>query len=582
MGLVTGKYRVIEKDLGNHGSTYENLYGTEATARYFEVKDENLHITMYNPEKVSLSLKKTDMKGTTISNWNFQLNPVDNQGTTATADTAQNGIASFAHIASGTYYLTETGNDAGDYSTKFLNDYLESIGLEDFGTATEGIALGNQTEIKTESAVGVTPAMSQPVVKEVKTLTDYFSGNEAVIKNPQLGSLFVKKTDSVNKVKVEGTDTPKPVKDAVFTIYQKQFGWNDTVTINTSAAPSWPSLGTITTDESGTASKDKLEPGIYYVVETKAPDNYELNSQGQYVVITGGLGVTVTDEAASEGEPGYKESGATLEFTNVPKASLQVTKEVNDGKLTADADTEFTFRLYDAKKGGQQIGKDVTIKAGATGTFANLSLGGTEGRTYWLEEVLPEDGSYALDVDSVTLTRGDSQSTLTSENGRYPIAISETDAGQTLTVDVTNIYLKAKVTILKVNKDDPTVDGLTEATFTITPCDDYGNVAEGAKAEQMTQVTDKGEYEATVTLSSEEGGWYRIDETKAPDGYNMSEEPILVELKPGDDLRYTDLGEVLGNDNKATENELIEGLIMPNTRGTDSLLKSTTINMVQR
>ena len=152
--------------------------------------------------------------------------------------------------------------------------------------------------------------MSQPVVKEVKTLTDYFSDSEAVIKNPQLGSLSVKKTDSVNKV--EGTNTPKPVKDAVFTIYQKQFEWNGTVTINTSAAPSgWTSLGTITTDESGTASKDKLEPGIYYVVETKAPDNYELNSQGQYVVVTGGLEVTVTDEAVSEGKPGYKNSGET-------------------------------------------------------------------------------------------------------------------------------------------------------------------------------------------------------------------------------------------------------------------------------
>ena len=121
---------MIEKDLGNHGNTYENLYGTEETARYFEVKDENLHITMYNPEKVSLSLKKTDMKGTTISNWNFQLNPVDNQGTTATADTAENGIASFApQLPAEPTILLRRGNDAGDYSTKFLNDYLESIGV---------------------------------------------------------------------------------------------------------------------------------------------------------------------------------------------------------------------------------------------------------------------------------------------------------------------------------------------------------------------------------------------------------------------------------------------------------------------
>ena len=119
--------------------------------------------------------------------------------------------------------------------------------------------------------------------------------------------------------------------------------------------------------------------------------------------------------------------------------------------------------------------------------------------------MLPEDGSYALDVDSVTLTRGENKSQLTLENGRYPIAILETDAGQTLKVDVTNIYLKAKVTILKVNKDDPTVDGLTGATFTITPCDEEGTAASDATPVTMTPVTGKGEYEATVTLSSEKG-----------------------------------------------------------------------------
>ena len=42
----------------------------------------------------------------------------------------------------------------------------------------------------------------------------------------------------------------------------------------------WSAVGTCTTDENGTATVGGLEPGVYKVTETKAPDGYDLSGGG--------------------------------------------------------------------------------------------------------------------------------------------------------------------------------------------------------------------------------------------------------------------------------------------------------------
>src|SRR5699024_11112148 len=79
-GLQMGSYRIIEMAAaGDTAEDYEFIYdgsrvgpgsGTTDTpdtptsaAYYFKVQDDSVHITMYNPDKQDLTIKKTNMGG---------------------------------------------------------------------------------------------------------------------------------------------------------------------------------------------------------------------------------------------------------------------------------------------------------------------------------------------------------------------------------------------------------------------------------------------------------------------------------------------------------------------------------------
>ena len=113
-GLPMGYYRIKETSLETWAGTYENAYpGTSDRYRYFYVGGGSVTVYMANPEKLSLSIKKTKLDGTTpVSGLQFSLIPVgQTAGTNAT--TGSDGKASFNHIATGTYYLTETALNSG-------------------------------------------------------------------------------------------------------------------------------------------------------------------------------------------------------------------------------------------------------------------------------------------------------------------------------------------------------------------------------------------------------------------------------------------------------------------------------------
>ena len=188
------------------------------------------------------------------------------------------------------------------------------------------------------------------------------------------------------------------------------------------------------------------------------------------------------------------------------------------------------------------------------------------GETYYLEEATKT--GYALTNITLVL-KGEDGADDTSipieanDDGRYPITITEAYAGRTLQVSVTNTYLKAKVTILKVDKDDPTAPALTGAAFTIAPSDNPDNTV-SLKEITNSQGVGTGVYTAEVMLDSKEPTAYTITETQAPAGFEKSKEPITVTLTPGVHTMYN--GGAREKEN-VTEDELREALIMPNTRG---------------
>ena len=517
-GLVSGTYRVIETGLGGN-TDYEMLYGVRTAGRTFVVTDDNLNVSMYNPEKVSLSIAKEDMVGNEVNNWTFTLTKVGGSDVTVQPE---GNVTTFANVSTGHYRLIESAESGSGYSIKFLAEYLESQnveGKEEISglTSDAGIFLGITTG---------TAASGEPIVTNVTDLSDYGFDGTLTIKNPQLGTL------TVQKYKYETEDG---LSGATFTLYQYLFdSLTDTVTVDTSVAleelteaelkaAGWSEViepEPKKTAAGGTASWENLEPGVYYVVETDAPEGYELASKGQYVVLTGGMGVTVT--TTGEGKVSATDASAvTAAFYNKPQANLRVTKTVSDeGNLrTAEerANDTFTFKLYKGEDDPNP--QTITIKDSQSDMFSNLSLG----QTYYLEEA--EDSDYAL----TGLTLGGTPLTA-GEDGRYEIEIMEENSGETLEVTATNTYLYAKVTILKVDKDHPDVSGLAGAAFEITGPGLTQPVTMTAGNEDTT----KGHYTATVKLAGTEAAEYTITETKAPDNYTASAEPITVALKPGD------------------------------------------------
>ena len=388
-GLVSGTYRVIETGLGGN-TDYEMLYGVRTAGRTFVVTDDNLNVSMYNPEKVSLSIAKEDMVGNEVNNWTFTLTKVGGSDVTVQPE---GNVTTFANVSTGHYRLIESAESGSGYSIKFLAEYLESQnveGKEEISglTSDAGIFLGITTG---------TAASGEPIVTNVTDLSDYGFDGTLTIKNPQLGTL------TVQKYKYETEDG---LSGATFTLYQYLFdSLTDTVTVDTSVAleelteaelkaAGWSEViepEPKKTAAGGTASWENLEPGVYYVVETDAPEGYELASKGQYVVLTGGMGVTVT--TTGEGKVSATDASAvTAAFYNKPQANLRVTKTVSDeGNLrTAEerANDTFTFKLYKGEDDPNP--QTITIKDSQSDMFSNLSLG----QTYYLEEA--EDSDYAL------------------------------------------------------------------------------------------------------------------------------------------------------------------------------------------
>ena len=90
-------------------------------------------------------------------------------------------------------------------------------------------------------------------------------------------------------------------------------------------------LGTYVTDGSGTFTTDVLEPGFYYLVETKAPDGYVLASEPKMFEVKAGIGADITVE-------NYRESTIQLfkadSVTGAPLGGAEYAVKDADGNIT--------------------------------------------------------------------------------------------------------------------------------------------------------------------------------------------------------------------------------------------------------
>ncbi|MGK8609078.1 MSCRAMM family protein [Bacillus thuringiensis] len=341
-------------------------------------------------------------------------------------------------------------------------------------------------------------------------------------------------------VKVDAEDKTKVLSDAEFEVYKDG-----------------KKVDTLRTDKTGKVVSQKLEPGKYTLKETKAPQGYKLLKEEIEVVVEADKVVEVQIENAKE------------------LGSLQVIKkDAESGKVLAGAE----FKLKN--EAGQVVGEAKTTNKDGVVKFENLVPG-----KYTLEETKAPEGYKALEVtvevnvvanevvkqevtnekvtgqfeivkvDAEDKTRllsgaefevykdGKKVAELkTDESGKvmspklplgeYTVKETKAPAGYKLSnkewkvtiqnekevvkVEAENEIILGSLQIIKMDDKDQT-KRLAGAEFTLK--DARGNVVK----EGIT--TDKS---GTVKVDGLVPGEYTLEETKAPEGYELTKQIIHV------------------------------------------------------
>ena len=224
-GLSMGYYRITEVTAApGYENTYDGTSITGVTARqdeaayYFQVEADNVHITMYNPAKLSLSVMKTDMKNDPLAGTTFTLTDQNASDNEMTETTGPNGRVEFENVGTGTYKLTETATDGyvGSYFSKYFQETYsgEAYNNNNEGSGNlndlvngDGIFLGYDTSLKAGwfgTSVQVT---------KVTDISNYGIDTERdvvlTVQNPAKVSFTVQKKDA---------DTQKTLPGAQFKV----------------------------------------------------------------------------------------------------------------------------------------------------------------------------------------------------------------------------------------------------------------------------------------------------------------------------------------------------------------------------
>lgn len=225
---------------------------------------------------------------------------------------------------------------------------------------------------------------------------------------------------------------------------------------------------TVTTDHSGVVVITGLEAGAYAVREIKAPTNYIIDETDLQTVNLKADGTSVVE----------------VVFRNYPYGAISINKTDGDTKQPLEG-AEFTVKTSSGAAVGD--GRYVTDANG------NILIPDLAPGSYVITEVKAPD-DYVLTTTPQTIQIG--------------------TTGETKTVNFTN-YKKGGIIIRKFDADNKEL--LAGATFKVERSD--GTVV-GTSNGLFT--TDES---GMIKLPTLEKGTYVITETKAPDGYALSDNP---------------------------------------------------------
>ncbi|MFK4477774.1 SpaA isopeptide-forming pilin-related protein [Bacillus sp. RC206] len=443
-------------------------------------------------------------------------------------------------VENGQFKLLKKDSESGQLLPGAKFDVIDKDGnvVETIITDGKGAALSKQLPVGTYT------------LKEVEAPKGYelssssvrvdVAANKTVTVDVLNKKIAEKATGQFEIVKVDANDKTKLLSDAEFEVYKDG-----------------EKIDTLRTDKTGKVISKKLEPGKYTLKETKAPKGYKLLKEEIEVVVEANKVVQVQVENAKE------------------LGSLQVIKkDAESGKVLEGAE----FRLKN--ENGQVVGEAKTTNKDGVVTFENLVPG-----KYTLEETKAPEGYKAVelkvevnvvanevvkqevmnekvlgqfeivkvDANDKTKLLSDAEFTVykdgkkvaelkTDESGKamlpklplgeYIVKETKAPAGykisnkawkvtiqnekEVVKVEAENEKLLGSLQIIKTDDKDQ-AERLAGAVFTLK--DAKGNVVK----EKIT--TDKS---GTVKVEGLVPGEYTLEETKAPEGYELTKQVIHV------------------------------------------------------
>ncbi|MFE6136245.1 SpaA isopeptide-forming pilin-related protein [Bacillus sp. NPDC057893] len=553
----------------------------------FEVHNFKFNWPKWNKpvaEKGNLQIKKVDENDENIVLKDAKFDVIDkDNNVVATVTTNEKGIAEVKDLPLGDYFVKEISAPEGyikvDTPVKVTIDSTNVI--EIVMKNTKKIENGQFKLLKKDSESGqLLPGAKFDVIdkdgKVVETIITDGKG-EALSKQLPVGTYTLKEVEApkgyelssssvrvdveVNKVvtvdvlnkkivekvtgqfeivKVDANDKTKLLSDAEFEVYKDG-----------------EKIDTLRTDKTGKVISKKLEPGKYTLKETKAPQGYKLLKEEIEVVVEANKVVQVQVENAKE------------------LGSLQVIKkDAESGKVLEGAE----FRLKNET--GQVVGEAKTTNKDGVVTFENLVPG-----KYTLEETKAPEGYKAVelkvevnvvanevakqevmnekvlgqfeivkvDANDKTKVLSNAEFTVykdgkkvaelkTDESGKamspqlplgeYTVKETKAPAGYKLSNKEWKVTIQNENEILKIEAENEKVLG----SLQIIKTDDKDQAKRLAGAE-FTLKDAKGyvvkegittDESGTVKVDGLVPGEYTLEETKAPEGYELTKQVIHV------------------------------------------------------